>query len=143
MGYLKDRITDYCGSEQFFFLEDELKAHAEQLLDFFSHGEDSLSIQGILTGLSAVSRSGLPVEARRSFPRVLKAYVEYLEGSGHISDAEEWTDFIDASEDDFVLSIREDGTVKGQTVRNRHTAVGRNEPCPCGSGKKFKKCCGR
>ena len=21
-------------------------------------------------------------------------------------------------------------------------AVGRNEPCPCGSGKKFKKCCG-
>lgn len=23
------------------------------------------------------------------------------------------------------------------------TKVGRNEPCPCGSGKKFKKCCGR
>ena len=23
-----------------------------------------------------------------------------------------------------------------------HTKVGRNEPCPCGSGKKFKKCCG-
>ena len=21
--------------------------------------------------------------------------------------------------------------------------IGRNEPCPCGSGKKFKKCCGR
>jgi preprotein translocase subunit SecA len=21
-------------------------------------------------------------------------------------------------------------------------AVGRNDPCPCGSGKKFKKCCG-
>jgi uncharacterized protein len=24
----------------------------------------------------------------------------------------------------------------------RSTKVGRNEPCPCGSGKKFKKCCG-
>lgn len=23
------------------------------------------------------------------------------------------------------------------------TKVGRNDPCPCGSGKKFKKCCGR
>ena len=23
------------------------------------------------------------------------------------------------------------------------TKVGRNEPCPCGSGKKFKRCCGR
>ncbi|MGC9022270.1 MAG: SEC-C metal-binding domain-containing protein, partial [Dissulfurimicrobium sp.] len=21
--------------------------------------------------------------------------------------------------------------------------VGRNDPCPCGSGKKYKKCCGR
>lgn len=21
-------------------------------------------------------------------------------------------------------------------------AIGRNEPCPCGSGKKYKKCCG-
>jgi uncharacterized protein len=25
----------------------------------------------------------------------------------------------------------------------RSTKVGRNDPCPCGSGKKFKKCCGR
>jgi len=35
-----------------------------------------------------------------------------------------------------------------QAVYERHVAkslqpkVGRNEPCPCGSGKKFKKCCG-
>lgn len=28
------------------------------------------------------------------------------------------------------------------TVRSE-PRVGRNEPCPCGSGKKFKKCCGR
>ena len=25
----------------------------------------------------------------------------------------------------------------------RHDMVGRNDPCPCGSGKKYKKCCGR
>jgi tetratricopeptide (TPR) repeat protein len=28
-------------------------------------------------------------------------------------------------------------------VRTRHLKVGRNEPCPCGSGKKYKRCCGR
>jgi uncharacterized protein len=27
-------------------------------------------------------------------------------------------------------------------TRSMQTKVGRNEPCPCGSGKKFKKCCG-
>ena len=25
----------------------------------------------------------------------------------------------------------------------KHPAIGRNEPCPCNSGKKYKKCCGR
>ena len=28
-------------------------------------------------------------------------------------------------------------------VRRSEPKVGRNDPCPCGSGKKFKKCCGR
>lgn len=27
-------------------------------------------------------------------------------------------------------------------TRTAEKKVGRNEPCPCGSGKKFKKCCG-
>ena len=27
-------------------------------------------------------------------------------------------------------------------VRRQGPAVGRNDPCPCGSGKKYKKCCG-
>jgi len=34
-----------------------------------------------------------------------------------------------------------DGTVKKQPVRAKK--IGRNEPCPCGSGKKYKNCCGR
>jgi len=29
------------------------------------------------------------------------------------------------------------------TVRREGRKIGRNEPCPCGSGKKYKKCCGR
>ena len=33
------------------------------------------------------------------------------------------------------------GTV--QTIRREGRKIGRNEPCPCGSGKKYKKCCGR
>ena len=37
-----------------------------------------------------------------------------------------------------------DDTVKKQPVRKTAAQkVGRNDPCPCGSGKKYKKCCGR
>ncbi len=32
---------------------------------------------------------------------------------------------------------------KTETFRNKEKKVGRNDPCPCGSGKKYKKCCGR
>ena len=33
-------------------------------------------------------------------------------------------------------------TVKVETVRRDAPKVGRNDPCPCGSGRKYKKCCG-
>ena len=32
---------------------------------------------------------------------------------------------------------------KPQTVRREGEKVGRNDPCPCGSGKKYKVCCGK
>jgi preprotein translocase subunit SecA len=31
---------------------------------------------------------------------------------------------------------------RSKTVVNE-SKVGRNDPCPCGSGKKYKKCCGK
>ncbi|WMJ78782.1 MULTISPECIES: preprotein translocase subunit SecA [unclassified Sedimentibacter] len=34
------------------------------------------------------------------------------------------------------------GTGKPQPVVKREKKIGRNDPCPCGSGKKYKKCCG-
>jgi len=30
---------------------------------------------------------------------------------------------------------------KIEPIRNRGQRVGRNDPCPCGSGKKYKQCC--
>ena len=30
-----------------------------------------------------------------------------------------------------------------ETIRGEGKDVGRNNPCPCGSGKKYKKCCGK
>jgi SEC-C motif-containing protein len=35
------------------------------------------------------------------------------------------------------------GKIKAMTVVREGKKTGRNEPCPCGSGKKYKQCCGR
>lgn len=47
---------------------------------------------------------------------------------------------------DNILSVDKRAQIKKQHTID-HTAVrdkvGRNDPCPCGSGKKYKKCCGQ
>ena len=41
------------------------------------------------------------------------------------------------------FSGSEPAQTKKKPVRRSKKKVGRNDPCPCGSGKKYKKCCGR
>ena len=40
-----------------------------------------------------------------------------------------------------IINNREDGTLKGGT--HKKEKIGRNDPCPCGSGRKYKMCCGK
>jgi preprotein translocase subunit SecA len=48
-------------------------------------------------------------------------------------------------EQEMVLSHGSSGTdgAGPRTVRRQADKIGRNAPCPCGSGKKYKKCCGK
>ena len=40
-------------------------------------------------------------------------------------------------------SQERDASSPGHTVRNIDPKIGRNDPCPCGSGKKYKQCHGQ
>lgn len=42
--------------------------------------------------------------------------------------------------DEWLYSV---GNLKTTTVVREGKKIGRNDPCPCGSGKKYKHCCGR
>jgi SEC-C motif-containing protein len=81
----------------------------------------------------------------------------FEEGDGDVEDEGD-EDFEDESDEDLddefeeVLSERFKDTVPfvpdaadyGDTpFRRSSPKIGRNEPCPCGSGKKHKKCCGK
>ncbi len=41
------------------------------------------------------------------------------------------------------VSGKDENVKKKPVVKNAEQKVGRNDPCPCGSGKKYKNCCGR
>ena len=51
--------------------------------------------------------------------------------------------FSAASEDQEAAMRRQGEGATPQTIRRETPKVGRNDPCPCGSGKKYKQCCGK
>ncbi len=61
------------------------------------------------------------------------------------SGAEETSGFdvLPAEEIKNIAENRENENQNRQPVFNKNKNIGRNDPCPCGSGKKYKKCCGR
>ena len=73
----------------------------------------------------------LPPELLASTFRETKAVHEDAPGASEIAEQQQMA--IDGTEADH----------KPQPIRNREQRVGRNDPCPCGSGKKYKKCHGR
>ena len=40
-------------------------------------------------------------------------------------------------------NVKESRSKSNEPIKNNEPTVGRNAPCPCGSGKKYKNCCGR
>ena len=39
--------------------------------------------------------------------------------------------------------VANDGKEKKKATPKRVNKIGRNDPCPCGSGRKYKQCCGK
>ena len=42
-----------------------------------------------------------------------------------------------------IIGSANDGKEKIKSTPKKVTKIGRNDPCPCGSGKKYKQCCGK
>lgn len=73
----------------------------------------------------------LDVDFEKLFFNMLKADAEYL------YTLPQWDDVL--SEERRIEIVKE--FKRSKTVR-KDKEPGRNDPCPCGSGKKYKKCCG-
>jgi hypothetical protein len=81
-------------------------------------------------------------------PRVLRAFYAWLgehEIVRHAYDLEAVFDDVDERFAAVVRDVKDGDRIAGDVkpIVNRGTKVGRNDPCVCGSGKKFKQCCGK
>ena len=50
---------------------------------------------------------------------------------------------IEIKEEERQMFTNKDDSVAKEPIKNSEPKVGRNDPCPCGSGKKYKNCCGK
>ena len=60
-----------------------------------------------------------------------------------IAEPERIEDFRQPKEQNLMFSGGGDSESKKTPVKRADEKIGRNAPCPCGSGKKYKKCCGK
>lgn len=77
---------------------------------------------------------------------VLSAYLDYLHSNEVVIASYEQKQALSTSIASFQALVKAGSAglgppVRGKTVAHHVQQTGRNDPCPCGSGKKFKKCC--
>lgn len=143
-------ISEYASSEHFMFLKGEVKDSAESLLTtFFRQAKErgvfalenlkGKDVEDILFG--HMPKLDIPVAQKRALPDLLDGFFGFLKDSGRFPPAGAWRMCIETVKPRFLASLRDDGSVKGETFKKKYSDVGRNDPCPCGSGQKFKKCC--
>ena len=92
----------------------------------------SLNNPNELEKLASDTAIDLDIDFEKLFFNMLVAEADYLYG------LEEWADVL--PEEKLIEIIKEYKKSKTVHVEKK---PGRNEPCPCGSGKKYKKCCGK
>lgn len=81
-------------------------------------------------------------------PPMVRAYMNYLKAATHIAEFAEMEKTLEGLDSGFIKMVESvspenriaDEPPVPQIVRG-DSKVGRNDPCPCGSGKKYKKCC--
>jgi uncharacterized protein YecA (UPF0149 family) len=142
----EDIIDDYLASQYYTFINGEIKEHAETLLHGFTYfvneQKDAESVLIILEkALDKLSGLALSLNAKKEIPDLLSSFFSFSAQSGRYPDAAYWEECLVSLRAAFLKKFRVDGSLRGETYIKKYTDVGRNAPCPCGSGLKFKKCC--
>lgn len=122
----------------------EVKGSVKELAD--KYGVTVMTMVGFLDGINDSLKEANPIETMEEDTVVSLAYdTEKLyknmvaAGADWLYELPEWEAIYD--EDTRKALYKEQK--RSTTVVNEEAKVYPNDPCPCGSGKKYKKCCGR
>jgi len=139
--YLTKSLLDYLFFEEKKELKELNENHIQQFLIVYAPRKLDISPE---TGVDA--------------PVILKDFLLFLDAAGHIKNGELLSSVVEANKRSFLKLVpapkkttksrkivvsKKPGKSKTAKKQKIEVKVGRNDPCPCGSGKKYKRCCGQ
>ncbi len=123
--------------------DEEVKGTVKELAE--KYGQEVLTMVGFLDGIDESLKEQNPIETmdedtvvslafdkERLYKNMVAAKADWL------YELPQWREIY--SEEELKKFYKEQ---KESTTIRKEKKIGRNEPCPCGSGKKYKKCCGK
>lgn len=123
--------------------ESPVKGSVKELAEKFS--VDIMTMTGFLDGINESLKEANPIEEMEEDTQVSLEYDTQLLYKNMVAaeadwlyGLEEWNDIFDEEKRKELYKEQKSSTtvVKGERIYP-------NDPCPCGSGKKYKKCCGK
>ena len=122
-----DKVWEGTGAE----LANEFGASLEHFVGFLDGINDSLVTPNPIEEMDENTKVNLNYDREKLYYNMVEAKADWLYG------LEEWDNPLSPERrKELYTEQKKSGTVvKGKKI-------GRNDPCPCGSGKKYKKCCG-
>ena len=123
--------------------DEEVRGTVKELADKYEI--DLMHMVGFLDGINDSLKVPNPIEEMEENTEVSLAFDKELLYKNMVDAKADWLYELPAWEEIFTPEKRKELYLEqkksGTIVKGKK--VGRNDPCPCGSGKKYKYCCGR
>ena len=113
-------------------LADKFEVDVMTMVGFLDGINDSLKVQNPIEEMDENTEVNLGFDKEMLYKNMVDAKADWLD------ELPQWDEiFTEEQKKELYKEQKKSGTVvKGPKI-------GRNDPCPCGSGKKYKHCCGR
>lgn len=123
--------------------DEEVKGTVKELAE--KYGINVFTMTGFLDGINDSLKVANPIETMDEDTEVSLAFDKELLYKNMVDAKADWLYELPQwkeifSEEELKKFYKEQ---KESTTIRKPKKIGRNDPCPCGSGKKYKKCCGR
>lgn len=123
--------------------DEEVKGTVKELAE--KYGQEVLTMVGFLDGIDESLKEPNPIDTMDENTEVSLAFDKEKLYKNMVAAKADWLYELPQwkeiySEEELKKLYKEQ---KESTTIRKEKNIGRNDPCPCGSGKKYKKCCGR